>query len=135
MSPEQISKQLSGIASEDDFAYRADVLVDEWLAAGVGPELVEPILRFIEEHPDIDYGMPGPLTHFVEKYYRKGYEAKLIESIRRRPTFATVWMLNRIINGTKADSEKQMFIAEMEKAKVHPRMDSDALAQVRVFFD
>ena len=39
--------------------------------------------------------------HFVETFYKKGYEEKLISSLKRMPTVHTVWMLHRIINGTE----------------------------------
>ena len=64
-------------------------------------ELVAPILEIIESNPDIDFGTPGDLVHFVEKFYKKGYEEKLISSLKRMPTVHTVWMLHRIINGTE----------------------------------
>ena len=59
---------------------------------------IEWILHFMEENPKIDYGMPGPLVHFMEKKYKKGYEKLLLESIKRKSTEHTVWMLNRILN-------------------------------------
>jgi len=57
---------------------------------------------FMEEHPEIDYGTPGPLVHFLERFYKKGYEEQLVLSIRRKPTCHTIWMLNRLINGARA---------------------------------
>ena len=61
-------------------------------------EAVESILELMEQNPNIDFGSPGPLVHFVEQFYGKGYEEKLVQSIQRLPTTHTVWMLNRIIN-------------------------------------
>jgi hypothetical protein len=40
-------------------------VVDAWTVAGAGPEAVEPIPRFMEAHPSIDYGVPGALVHFL----------------------------------------------------------------------
>jgi len=37
-------------------------------------ELVAPILEIIESNPDIDFGTPGDLVHFVEKFYKKGLQ-------------------------------------------------------------
>lgn len=67
----------------------------------VGIEAVAPLLQLIERHPLDDFGVPGAIVHFVERFYKKGYEELLIESIKRRPTMHTVWMLNRIINGSE----------------------------------
>ena len=54
------------------------------------------------------FGVPGALVHYVERFYKHGYEAMLVESLKRRPMSHTLWMLNRLINGEKnADSKRQ----------------------------
>ena len=68
---------------------------------------VEPLLLLMERNPAIDYGMPGPIVHFVEKFYGNGYEEKLVESIKRKPTKHTLWMLNRVINGSGEEEKKE----------------------------
>ena len=68
---------------------------------------VEPLLLLMERNPDIDYGMPGPIVHFVERFYGNGYEGKLVESIKRNPTKHTLWMLNRIINGSTGEVKSE----------------------------
>src|SRR5574338_93795 len=100
MTAKDIRDQLLRISTADDFAARSAELTDVWSSAGAGLETVEPVLQFMEEYPAIDFGMPGALVHFVERFYRKGYEEKLVESVQRKPTSVTVWMLNRVINGT-----------------------------------
>jgi hypothetical protein len=71
------------------------------------------VLRFIENHPDEDLGAPGPLVHFVERFYRRGYEDQLVESVRRRPTELNLWMLNRLINGSEG-LEKERYATLMQ---------------------
>jgi hypothetical protein len=66
MTSESISEQLEGIASAEDFPSSSAELTEAWSYADVGIESVEPILRFMEEHPGLDYGMPGALVHFIE---------------------------------------------------------------------
>lgn len=56
------------------------------------------IFEVMENHPYLDYGMPGPIVHFMESYYKNGYENELIYSLKRMPTEHTVWMANRILN-------------------------------------
>lgn len=46
-------------------------------------EFVEPILEIISTNPSVDFGMPGDLVHFVEKFYKKGYEELLIDSVKK----------------------------------------------------
>ena len=58
MAAEEIASQLQNIAAADDFAARSTELTEAWLSAAAGIEAVEPILRFMEEHPSIEYGTP-----------------------------------------------------------------------------
>jgi hypothetical protein len=133
MITKDIAEQLERIASVSDFAVRSAQVVDEWSRRGTGPEAVEPILRFIEEHPTVDFGMPGALVHFLERFYGKGYEEKLIESIHRRPTAHNLWMLNRVINGTKAPEARRLFISAMKEARLNPLADEGAIQRAEHF--
>jgi hypothetical protein len=132
---QQVADELDGIASADEFESRAYELRDAWVAAGAEVEVVEPILRFIEAHPRIDFGSPGPLVHFVERFYRKGYEAKLVESFERKPTAHTAWMLNRVINGAELPEERQRFVATMERGRTNPLADERAQLEIADFLE
>ena len=61
-------------------------------------ELVEPILELIATNPTVDFGSPGELVHFVEQFYKKGYEDLLLASVLRQPTAHNIWMLHRCFN-------------------------------------
>ena len=90
---------------------------------------VEPLLRLMERHPLTDFGSPGPIVHFVERFYKKGYEAELLLSLKRMPTLHTVWMLNRLINGAdqaevylellKGISENESYDKEIREEALH----------------
>lgn len=69
-------------------------------------EIMEILFSILENNPDEDFGIPGEIVHFLEKFYKNGYEEKLVESLNRKPTSHTVWMLNRIINDTENESYK-----------------------------
>jgi hypothetical protein len=133
MTPEEIADQLKRLGVTDDLPARSAELVDRWKSLKVGAEALEPVLRFMEEHPSADLGTPGALVHFVERFYGHGYEEKLLESISRRPTQHTAWMLNRVINGTTSPSVKQRYVAAMTRAKAHPQTDSTTLNQIDHF--
>jgi hypothetical protein len=133
MTEAEITNQLAGISSEADLAERSEELVDLWTSESAGLEVVEPILRFMEAHPVWDYGMPGPLVHFVERFYGKGYEQRLIDSIDRKPTFHTVWMLNRIINGQKTPETRKLFIDVMTKAERNRLADDATVRRIKQF--
>jgi len=80
-------------------------------------QFVGPIIKFIENNPGVDFGQPGALVHFVEKFYRRGYEDLLVSSLERHPTVHTVWMLNRIINDPSCQNRKKYidFLRRIEK--------------------
>ena len=42
--------------------------------------------------------MPGELVHFVEQFYKNGYEELLIASVSEKPTPHNIWMLHRCYN-------------------------------------
>jgi hypothetical protein len=55
----------------------------------------------MEDHPRLDFGSPGALVHYAERFLGCGYEELLLASVARRPTGHTIWMLNRLRNGTR----------------------------------
>ncbi len=60
--------------------------------------VIELLLVFIENNPGLDFGTPGPIIHFLEKFYKKWYEERLVISVKRKPNFYLIWMLNRVIS-------------------------------------
>ena len=129
------ARQLELIANADDFVASSSDLVETWVSEGAGVETVEPILRFIEEHPDVDFGSPGPLVHFTERFFGFGYEDRLLESIDRRPIALTAWMLNRVINGTKEPSQRRKFVAAMNDVVSHPLANDETRQRAKRFVE
>ena len=82
-------------------------------------ELVAPILEIIESNPDIDFGTPGDLVHFVEKFYKKEYEELLLKSVRKNPTMHNIWMLHRcyIDEDNPLHSKFSLLIKEIKEDK------------------
>lgn len=73
-------------------------------------DFVEPIFLLLEKSPNIDFGGPGPIGSFLEKFYRNGYEDKLLQSLERKPTQYTVYLLSRCCNNS-SDPNKEKYIA------------------------
>lgn len=135
-TPLEIADQLERIAGAgEDFVLQADGLADQWRAVGAGVETVEPILRFMEGHPEIDYGTPGPLVHFMEEFWGRGYDEEVLASIKRMPTPHTVWLLNRLINGARSDAERNTLIAAMEQARHSPRAGPETIQDLEDFLE
>ena len=133
MNPIHLRNQLLKATEAPDFISEAASITESLKEEGAGLESVSVILKFMEEHPAFDFGTPGPLVHFVEKLYGRGYEAELLASIARKPTSHTVWLLNRIINGTKQAADRERLINALRQAESHPASDTQAKHQATHF--
>lgn len=98
--------QLTDSIADENFTDVANDIIDEIEGRPNTFDAVESILKLMESNPAINFGQQGPLVHFVETFYKKGYKEKLVESLQRRPIMHTVWMLNRIINGSEGGQER-----------------------------
>lgn len=127
-------EKLKNSVNDDDFISIAYEITDQLEEKENGFVAVEPILMIIETNPNIDFGSPGPLVHYVERFYEHGYEEKLIDSIKRRPTELTVWMLNRIVNGSEGD-KKKYYIKLMEEVLIFPGLEQNIINEVENFLE
>lgn len=123
MTPEMLREGLERAEASGSFLDEAGPLLDRLDRGTADLALVEVLLRFMEQHPSLDHGAPGPLVHFAEAFYGRGYEALLLESLSRQPIAQTVWMLNRVINGTKDGANRKKLLDAMRVAGRHPNID------------
>jgi hypothetical protein len=130
-----IQSDLAGIAASPDFYRDAYALTQAWEADGLGAEAIDSILSFMEKHPDLDYGAPGPLTHFVESVRGPDYGARLVQSVNRIPTMSTLLMLNRLINGTDEASERRPLLVCLRQSRARIQGDPEAADMVQGFLD
>lgn len=131
---EQAIAGLEASVRYDDFLERAESALEGLRNSPTAFDAVEPILRLMERNEDADFGTPGPFVHFVETFYRSGYEDKLLESIRRKPTSHTLWMLNRIVNDVRG-KQKILYIAAMKDAAKRKDASKQARDLARVFLE
>ena len=96
-------------------------------------KIIEPILQFMEDHEELEYGVPGPLVHFIEKFYRKGYEAKLMESVKRKPTEHRTCLLNRLINGADDTEKRLMYVTAMKGISENPKARPSTVERAKHF--
>ena len=96
---ENVIKKLEQYIKDDEVTYEFDDAIEELEQLDLGLSSVESLLGFMEKHPFTDFGMPGEIVHYMERFYRHGYEELLMKSIERRPTIHTLFMMNRLING------------------------------------
>jgi len=130
---EYLIEKMELLKTDDDFDYKMYDELDLVKIEDVDILDIELILRFMEDNQDIDFGSPGSLVHFLEKYYQKGYEKLLVESIKRTPTLHTLWMLNRIINGE--EEKKRSEYLELLKIVSQAEIDYKIRASAKEYFD
>ena len=98
-----------------------------------GGKLVGVILSLFERFPNEDFGMPGPLAHAAEHFYRKGYEDELAVSLTRSPTSLTIWLANRIVNAK--DANFQRFLKLLKQIAERSDLDETLTEDARSFFE
>ena len=109
---EELIKKMEDKIDSDDFEMVQEECVEEIERADLGLSAVEPLLKLMERHPLADFGVPGAIVHFVERFYKQGYEDILFQSVKNSPTIHTVWMLNRICNDKNSDDKFRELLAE-----------------------
>lgn len=83
------------------------------------------IFEFLEKYPTAEHGTPGPLVHLLETAYPGGYESLLMESLGRMPTYHTVWMVNRLLNGPDIEkSDRIRLLKALKQAQHHQMVDA-----------
>ena len=106
---EELIKEMEEQIDSDNFEEVQEKCIFQIEKENSGISAVEPLLMFMERHPLSDFGVPGAIVHYVERFYKKGYEDLLLDSIIRRPTLHTVWMINRIKNaGENSDKYEKI---------------------------
>lgn len=119
---EGLIEEMEKSIESDDFELVMEDCMQKVEMEDIGVEAITPLLKFMERHPLADFGMPGAIVHYVEKFYKNGYEELLMESVKRRPAMHTVWMLNRIINGSE---EAEKYIDLMREVINRPDVHED----------
>ena len=107
MTKEQIVEKLKNAAKPYETYFITDEVRQAMMSFTNPFELVEPILEIIANNPIVDFGMPGDLVHYVECFYKKGYEELLITSVRKNPTPHNIWMVHRCYSDYKNPIHEQ----------------------------
>lgn len=128
----ELLERLNESILDDNFIEIAEDVIKELEKMPNAFNAIVPILELMENNPDVDYGNPGPLVHFVERYYGHGYEEKLIDSLKRKPIKHTVWMLNRVINGSEGN-KKEYLLGILDNVISFPDLDIDIVSLAKHF--
>ena len=90
------------------------------------------ILEIIADNPSVDFGMPGELVHFVEQFYKNGYEELLIASVSEKPTPHNIWMLHRCYNDIN-NPKHEKFTEVIKKLKNEESVSTEVQAAIDEF--
>src|SRR5262245_61508811 len=136
----EIAADLDALAARD-FDYsntgargweRLDELCDE-LREVNDPAVCAPVIfRTMERLEGVNLGTPGPLVHTLETW-RGRYERLLAESVKRRPTVLSVWMVNRILNVRPLDGE--LWLALLRNVAHDPAASDKTKAEAKRFIE
>ncbi len=118
---EQLLAELEDLVGSDDFEFASEDIMEQIIGEGAGIEIAEDLLAIMERHPLDDFGMPGAMVRFIERFF-PDYIPYLIASVRRAPALHTVWMLNRCINGSSAE-DKEKYIGILEEVAENDRIN------------
>lgn len=126
----KIVDELSNHSGTDDFLYECEDAVEKLEKLDITASELDSVFRLFETYQDEDFGLPGALTRYLESFFLNGYEEQLIKSLKRKPTKHTLWMLNRLINGLKAESRLEMIDIMRDishDSSIDPSVRDDAL--------
>ena len=124
---EELIKQMEEKIDSNDFEEVQENCMYEIEEANLGIEAIEPLLLLMERHPLSDFGLPGAIVHYVERFYKSGYEDLLISSVGRRPTLHTVWMINRIKNAGENSEKYEKILKDILKKQDVEEIITDAV--------
>jgi hypothetical protein len=93
-------------------------LTDAVMKLSVPESAVPEMFRLMERMPDAELGSPGPLVHTLEAI--SGYEAHLVESVRKQPSLLSVWMVNRILNSPISEDRRQFWMTLLQEPADRP---------------
>jgi hypothetical protein len=111
---------------------RLNELCDEMRAVN-DPAVCAPVMfRTMERLDRAELGTPGPLVHTLEIWCGR-YEKLLAESVRRKPTPLSVWMVNRILNVRPPDAES--WLALLRSVTGNPAASDETKAVANGFIE
>jgi hypothetical protein len=73
----------------------------------------------MERCPEADLGTPGPLVRAIESLDIPQYLALLMESVRRRPMYLNLWMINRVLNATREGAMRTTLLHLFREIRDH----------------
>lgn len=93
-------------------------LTDAVLMLSAPESAIPEMFSLMERMPDTKLGAPGPLVHTLEAI--PGYEQYLVDSVRKKPSLLSVWMVNRILNSPITEDRRLFWMTLLQESVDRP---------------
>ena len=127
---EGIIQKLKEDKGQESFSLTCKTVVSEIQKLSFPSTAIKPLLLFMCENPNLDYGMPGAFVQFIESFPEDVYVDDLIQTIQRQPTEHNTWMLLRIMNTWNSPRQNE-YIAVMKHALSHPNISKELQEELK----
>jgi len=108
-----LASALTNAPALDDYFEYLESSIEADGGHSVRAAVIPAAFALFEAHPDAEFGMPGPLVHYLEAGY-PDYCGELVASLGRCPTAVTLWMANRILNGSPPEDLTAQLVGCLE---------------------
>jgi hypothetical protein len=95
--------------------------------------IIPSMFSVIERCGEADLGCPGPLVHCIELLEYEEYLSLLVDSVRRQPTYLSVWMVNRILNGDATEDHRRQLLELLRSVSTNPVASASVVAEAYRF--
>jgi hypothetical protein len=117
----------------DDFELQMDALIES-LPADNQQAVTPAIFQFFEKYPLNEMGLPGTFTHFIEDFW-PSYEDILLASLARQPSFASIQMVNRILNSKLSIVKRKKYTQALLQVATNKKIAPELSAYAQDFLD
>jgi hypothetical protein len=111
-----------------------DKLVQELFESGSAAIGIESMLRIFERFPGEDgEGVFWTIVHGLETL--PGYEVKVVNSLRRKPSEFTLLMVNRLLNGGFQEIDRVSLLSLLEDVVKDPKAQPDVRQSAQEYLE
>jgi hypothetical protein len=125
----------------DDFELQMDALTESFYdlpkdsqQAIINKEIIPAIFQFFEKFPLNELGLPGTFTHFIEDFW-PDYQDILLGSVARQPSFASIQMVNRILNSKLSVVMRKKYMQALQQVADSKKIAPELSAYAQDFLD
>lgn len=81
--------------------------IENLLPAEKDASLLKPLFQLLLNNGSFNFGSPGAVVHYLEKFDNEVYVPELVSALKIKPTEHLIWMLNRYINSVDEEAEEE----------------------------